>query len=68
MITIIYESKAGHTLKYVEMLSKKLNIPFYSSKEASKKLKSNDKIIYLGWICAGKVKGINKIQNKYKMN
>lgn len=65
MISIIYESKAGHTLKYVEMLSKKLKIPFYSSKEASKKLKSNDKIIYLGWICAGKIKGINKIQNKY---
>ena len=62
---IVYESKAGHTLRYAKMLSKKLNIPCYSSKEALEKLKDHTKIIFLGWICAGNIKGINKIKNKF---
>ena len=62
---IVYESKAGHTLKYAEMLSKKLNIPFYSINDSLEKLNSNEKIIFLSWICAGKIKEKNKIDNKY---
>lgn len=62
---IVYESKAGHTLKYAEMLSKKLNIPFYSINESLEKLKNNEKIIFLSWICAGKIKEKDKIDNKY---
>ena len=62
---IVYESKAGHTLKYAEMLSKKLNIPFYSINESLEKLNSNEKIIFLSWICAGKIKEKDKIDNKY---
>lgn len=62
---IVYESKAGHTLKYAEMLSKKLNIPFYSINESLEKLNSNEKIIFLSWICAGKIKEQDKIDNKY---
>ncbi|CCY46619.1 putative uncharacterized protein [Firmicutes bacterium CAG:822] len=62
---IVYESKAGHTLKYAEMLSKKLNIPFYWVNESLEKLNSNEKIIFLSWICAGKIKEKNKIDNKY---
>lgn len=62
---IVYESKAGHTLKYAEMLSKKLNIPFYSINESLERLNSNEKIIFLSWICAGKIKEKDKIDNKY---
>lgn len=62
---IVYESKAGHTLKYAEMLSKKLNIPFYWVNESLEKLNSNEKIIFLSWICAGKIKEKDKIDNKY---
>ena len=62
---IVYESKAGHTLKYAEMLSKKLNIPFYWINESLEKLNSNEKIIFLSWICAGKIKEKDKIDNKY---
>lgn len=62
---IVYESKAGHTLKYAEMLSKKLNIPFYWVNDSLEKLNSNEKIIFLSWICAGKIKEKDKIDNKY---
>ena len=62
---IVYESKTGHTLKYAEMLSKKLNIPFYWVNDSLEKLKNNEKIIFLSWICAGKIKGKDKVDNKY---
>lgn len=62
---IVYESKAGHTLKYAKMLSKKLNIPFYWVNDSLEKLNSNEKIIFLSWICAGKIKEKDKIDNKY---
>ena len=65
---IIYKSKTGHTKKYAEMLGKKLNMPFYEIKEAEKKLNKNDEIIYLGWICATRIVGLNKILKKYKVN
>ena len=65
---IIYKSKTGHTKKYAEMLGEKLNMPFYEIKEAEKKLNKNDEIIYLGWICATRIVGLNKILKKYKVN
>lgn len=65
MISIIYESKTGHTLKYAKMLSQTLHVPLYSIKEAETKLKEKDKIIFLSWICAGKIKEKNTIDKKY---
>ena len=50
------------------MLGEKLNMPFYEIKEAEKKLNKNDEIIYLGWICATRIVGLNKILKKYKVN
>ena len=64
---IIYNSSAGHTSRYAKMLSKKLDIPCYSIKEANKRLNSNDEIIYLSWVCANMITKINKIKNKYNV-
>lgn len=63
---IVYESKAGHTKKYAEMLSEKINVKALNFKEASKVLKRNDEIIFLGWISATKIKGLNKAK-KYNV-
>ena len=49
------------------MLGKKLNIPFYEIKETEKKLNRNDEIIYLGWVCATRIVGLNKVLKKYKV-
>ena len=62
MIVIVYESKTGHTLKYAEMLSEKLHIPYYPLKEAKDKIKENDKVIFLSWICAGKITNLEKVE------
>ena len=65
MISIVYESKTGHTLKYAQMLSQQLHIPYYSIKKAETKLNDHDKIIFLSWICAGKIKEKNNMDKKY---
>lgn len=64
---IVYNSATGFTKEYAEMLSKKINVPCYTLKEAKKELNKQDEIVYLGWICAGIIKGLNKARNKYKV-
>ena len=57
---IVYKSNSGFTKEYALMLSKKLVLPVYDIKEANKSLSKNDEIIYMGWIMAGNVQGLNK--------
>ena len=57
---IVYKSNSGFTKEYALMLSKKLVLPVYDIKEANKSLCKNDEIIYMGWIMAGNVQGLNK--------
>ena len=67
MKAIVYESNAGHTKEYARMLSEKLNIPYFTRKEATKQLKKSSEIIYLGWVCATKVQGLKKVISKYQV-
>lgn len=67
MKAIVYESNAGHTKEYARMLSEKLNIPYFTRKEATKQLKKSSEIIYLGWVCATKVQGFKKVISKYQV-
>ena len=62
---IVYHTNTGHTYTYAQILSKKLNIPFYSLKEAKEKLKKEDTIIFLSWICAGKISKLKKVNKKF---
>ena len=67
---IIYKTNTGHTLEYAKMLSKDLDIPAYDIKELKKFkecLKIDDEIIYMGWVCAGRISGLTKINNGYKI-
>ncbi len=57
---IVYCSKTGHTEKYAKMLGeiykiKPISIENYKTEK--------DKIVFLGWIKAGKIEGYNKIKN-----
>lgn len=62
---IVYHSNTGHTKKYAEFLSKELNIPTYPLKEID--LKKDEEIIYLSWICAGRITKLNKAKKKCKI-
>ena len=64
--SIVYKSNTGYTKQYAEMLGDSLKVPVYNFKEAKSKLKKNDEIVFLGWICATKIQGLSKIK-KYKV-
>jgi hypothetical protein len=55
---IVYESKTGFTKKYAEMLAAKTGMKLYNVNELSKN--EEDEIVFLGWLKAGKIQGLNK--------
>ncbi|MGI5898214.1 MAG: flavodoxin domain-containing protein [Candidatus Dojkabacteria bacterium] len=65
---IVYTTNTGHTLEYAKILSKRLNVPYYSVNEAKTKLNEDDEIIYLGWVCASRISGLSNVRGKYNIN
>ena len=55
MDAIVYTSNTGYTKQYADLLGKKLSLPVYTIPEAKKSLSKKSEVIYLGWICKGKV-------------
>lgn len=64
--SIVYKSNTGYTKQYAKMLGASLEVPVYDLKEAKSKLKKGDEIVFLGWVCAAKIQGLNKIK-KYNV-
>lgn len=64
---IVYQSNTGHTEQYASLLSKEINIPYYSIKESLTTLQKGSSIIYLGWIHAKKIVGYKKAKKKYQI-
>ena len=64
MKAIVYESHTGFTKRYAELLSEKTGLPAYELKEATN-LAKDDTVIFMGWICAGSVKGYEKATKRY---
>lgn len=62
---IVYESNTGNTRRYAEMLSEILSIPAFSTMDNSVLFGKRDEVIFLGWICAGKVNGLRLANVKY---
>ena len=61
-MVIVYESKTGFTKKYADMLANKLSLKAFRVKELNN-VKKDEEIIFLGWISAGKIQGLNKVRN-----
>ena len=61
-MVIVYESKTGFTKRYADMLASKTNLKVFPVKELSKVGKVEE-IIFLGWMKAGKIQGLNKLRN-----
>jgi len=62
-MVIIYESKTGFTKKYADMLAVKTGLKAYRVKEISM-VQKDEEIIFLGWMKAGKIQGVNKIHKR----
>lgn len=57
---IVYTSCTGHTQQYAQMLGKELDLSVYSAEEGIAQLPRGCRVIYLGWLRAGRVKGFRK--------
>ena len=62
---IVYESNTGFTKEYAELLSKEIGIPAIPVIDNSVIFSEREPVIFLGWICAGKINGIRMARVKY---
>ncbi len=62
---IVCVSNTGHAQRYGSLLSAACQLPCYTSEEAKTKLHKGEEIIFLGWMCAGAVKGYEKAAKTY---
>ena len=60
MKAIVYESHAGHTRAYAQLIGEKVGLPVYSLQEAREKLEKGTEVLFLGWLMAGIVRGYKK--------
>ena len=63
---IVYKSTTGSCKRYAELLSARLHIPaFPLGKEY---IPADTKIIFVGWLFAGKIMGYEKAAKKFDIN
>lgn len=67
MDAIIYTTNTGSAERYAKLLAQETGFPVYSFAEAKKQVFSKAKIIYLGWIMAGSVKGYAEAAKRYRV-
>lgn len=59
---VVYISKTGYTEAYAKKIGEVLSCPIKSLKEVTtQQLSSYDRVIYGGWIMAGRISGYDKI-------
>jgi hypothetical protein len=58
-MVIVYASKTGFTKKYADMLSAKTGMKAYSVNDISG-LSADEEVVFLGWMKAGRIQGLNK--------
>lgn len=54
---VVYTSNTGHTKTYALMIGEEAGLPTLSLKDAKSKIDKQTRILYLGWLMAGQVKG-----------
>ncbi len=62
-MVIVYQSKTGFTKRYADMLAAKTNLKVFAVKEVSQ-VNQGEEIIFLGWIKAGKIQGLDKLRKR----
>lgn len=64
---IVYTSESGFTKKYAELLGSQTGVPVFNLRQARSAVTDGSKIIYLGWLMAGQVKGLAGAMKRYEV-
>lgn len=67
MKAIVYESHAGHTKAYAQLIGEKMGCPVYSLREADGALERGAEVLFMGWLMAGIIKGWKKAKKRYQV-
>ena len=67
MEATIYTTNPGSAEQYARLLAQKTGLPAYSLAEAKKRDFAGAKVVYLGWIMAGSVKGYAEAAKRYRV-
>lgn len=62
---IVYTSATGFTARYAALLAEETGLPALSLAEAAGRLEQGAEIVYLGWLCAGSIKGLNRAAKEF---
>ncbi len=67
IVAIVYNSYAGHTKKYAEMLSESIMLPIFSVDDAKRYLPKNSEIIYLSWVKNNRLTRYNSVKRYFNV-
>lgn len=62
---VVYTSNTGYTKHYAEIIGKETGLSVYSYENAMKEIPPQSKIVYLGWLMAGRVVGYKKASENF---
>lgn len=65
MKAIVYRSNTGFTEKYARLLGERLDLSVFSLDEAVLSLSRKDRVIYMGWLMAGRVIGLKRAMLRF---
>ena len=66
-MTIVYNSKTGFTRQYAEMLANAEKIKAYSLEQAQAELPEQEPVIFMGWLMAGHISGIDQAVRRWNV-
>lgn len=64
---IVYTSNTGNTAAYAKLLGERLSLPVVSLAQAGQCIPAGSKVIYLGWLMAGNIKGYRAAAKRYSI-
>ena len=62
---IVYTSNTGYTQRYAAMLGRAAGLPVHRLGDGA--LPRDTSVLYLGWLCAGGIKGLKKARSRYNV-
>lgn len=64
---IVYTSATGFTARYAALLGEKTGLRVYPLDRAVKELDRDAGVLYLGWLCAGSIKGLSQAARRFEV-
>lgn len=65
MEAIVYTSHTGFTARYAALLGERTGLPAFPLEQAKRALPRGADVVYLGWLCAGGIKGLKGARRRF---